>query len=59
MRGKMKLEAREWDTGYKCYDLKADPWEHRDLGVAACGDLLAHAERTFTGLPGQGKVRGR
>jgi glucan phosphoethanolaminetransferase (alkaline phosphatase superfamily) len=57
MRGKMKLEAREWDTGYKCYDLIQDPLERDDLGPKACGDLLSLTERTFKGLPGQNKAR--
>lgn len=53
MQKNMKLESRAWDTGYKCYDLDTDPFELRDLGVAACGDLADRAERTFKRLPGQ------
>jgi arylsulfatase A-like enzyme len=54
MRQNMKLEARAWDRGYKCYDLLEDPFELRDLGVDACGDLKTLALRTFGRLPGQG-----
>jgi glucan phosphoethanolaminetransferase (alkaline phosphatase superfamily) len=57
MRRNMKLEARAWDSGWKCYDLASDPFEKHDLGIAACGELHAHALRTFGRLPGEGKER--
>lgn len=53
MRRNMKLEARAWDTGWKCYDVERDPFETTDLGPAACGDLLDHTLKTFGGLPGR------
>jgi glucan phosphoethanolaminetransferase (alkaline phosphatase superfamily) len=53
MRKNMKLEARAWDTGWRCYDVLADPYEQQDLGPAACGDLVDHARRTFGRLPGR------
>jgi arylsulfatase A-like enzyme len=53
MRANRKLEAREWDTGWHCYDLARDPDEADDLGVAACGDLLDVALATFGRLPGK------
>jgi glucan phosphoethanolaminetransferase (alkaline phosphatase superfamily) len=53
MRKNMKLEARAWDKGWRCYDVLADPYEERDLGPAACGDLVDHAVRTFGRLPGR------
>jgi glucan phosphoethanolaminetransferase (alkaline phosphatase superfamily) len=51
MRGPRKLEAREWDSHWNCYDVLADPREEHDLGPAACGDLPALAERVYGGLP--------
>jgi glucan phosphoethanolaminetransferase (alkaline phosphatase superfamily) len=51
MRGPRKLEAREWDSRWHCYDVLADPHEERDLGSAACGDLPALAQRVYGGLP--------
>jgi glucan phosphoethanolaminetransferase (alkaline phosphatase superfamily) len=51
MRGSLKLEAREWDRAWHCYDVLADPREERDLGAAACGDLLGIATKTYGGLP--------
>ncbi len=53
MRRNMKIEARAWDTGWKCYDVERDPFETTDLGVAACGDLLDRTIKTFGGLPGR------
>ena len=51
MRGARKLEGREWDNAWHCYDVLADPREQHDLGPAACGDLPALAERVYGGLP--------
>jgi arylsulfatase A-like enzyme len=51
MRGTRKLEAREWDFDWHCWDVAADPFERRDLGVAACGDLRDVANRLLGGLP--------
>ena len=48
----MKLEARAWDTGWKCYDLLADPEERTNLGPEACGDLKQRALETFKRVPG-------
>jgi glucan phosphoethanolaminetransferase (alkaline phosphatase superfamily) len=53
MRGPLKLEARAWDTGYKCYDVSVDPLEQYDLGAEACGELLPLARRTFRRVPGE------
>jgi arylsulfatase A-like enzyme len=52
MRGPMKLEAREWDRTWHCYDVIADPREERDLGPEACGDLPTLADGLFGGPPG-------
>ena len=51
MRGSRKLEAREWEKRWHCYDVLADPREERDLGPEGCGDLPATAERVYGGLP--------
>jgi hypothetical protein len=54
MQKNLKLEARSWDPGWKCYDVEADPGERADLGVDACGGLLGAAMSTYGRLPGQG-----
>jgi arylsulfatase A-like enzyme len=51
MRGSLKLEAREWDFEWHCWDVASDPFERRDLGVRACGDLVDIAQRSLGGLP--------
>jgi arylsulfatase A-like enzyme len=51
MRGKMKLEGREWDDHWRCYDVLADPREAQDLGPAACGELAPFADKAFGGPP--------
>lgn len=52
MRGPRKLEAREWDNRWHCFDVIADPREEHDLGAEACGDLPVIAQRVYGGLPG-------
>ena len=54
MQRNLKLEARSWDPGWKCYDLEQDPYERVDLGPGACGGLLDAAMQTYGRLPGQG-----
>jgi glucan phosphoethanolaminetransferase (alkaline phosphatase superfamily) len=51
MQGGLKLEGREWDNQWHCYDVLADPREEHDLGPAACGDLVPLAEKIHGGLP--------
>jgi len=51
MRGSRKLEAREWDADWHCWDVRADPAEQRDLGRATCGDLADSALRLFGSTP--------
>ncbi|MBK8256367.1 MAG: sulfatase-like hydrolase/transferase [Polyangiaceae bacterium] len=53
MRGSLKVEGREWNAGYRCYDVLADPLEKNDLG-AACNDLVDYANKVF-GEPPSGK----
>lgn len=52
MSGAKKLEAREWDMTWHCFDVLEDPREQHDLGAAACGDLATRAEALHGGLPG-------
>jgi glucan phosphoethanolaminetransferase (alkaline phosphatase superfamily) len=52
MLGTRKLEARQWDGAWHCFDLATDPREERDLGSGACAPLVPEAERIFGGLPG-------
>jgi hypothetical protein len=51
MSGRKKLEAREWDFDWHCWDVLADPLERSDLGPAACGRLAEAAGMWFHGLP--------
>jgi len=57
MQRNLKLEARSWDPGWKCYDVEADPSESENLGLERCSGLVAAAMRTYGRLPGQGVVR--
>ncbi len=52
MRGFTKLEGREWEKTWHCYDVAADPLEKHDLGPEGCGDLPALAEKRHGGFPG-------
>jgi glucan phosphoethanolaminetransferase (alkaline phosphatase superfamily) len=51
MLGERKLEAREWEKRWHCYDVAADPREEHDLGPEGCGELPTAAERVYGGLP--------
>lgn len=51
MRGLHKLEARQWDGAWHCFDLANDPAERRDLGPDGCADLLPEATKVLGGLP--------
>jgi hypothetical protein len=57
MKKNLKLEARSWDPGWKCYDLEADPEEFVNLGPEGCAELVPLAMRTFGKLPGQNVAR--
>ena len=52
MRGFLKLEGREWDDQWRCFDVAADPFEKHDLGPSGCGDLPELAEKVHGGFPG-------
>ena len=52
LRGLRKLATTQDEGGpWRCHDLGVDPDETRDLGEAACADLLAVAEGDGRGQP--------
>jgi len=51
MRGSLKLFASAEDSDWHCFDVASDPWEMRDLGPGACGDLRTVAEGAGRGTP--------
>jgi hypothetical protein len=51
MQGPLKLEAREWDDEFHCFDLLADPLEETNLGEEACAPLPELARRAFGPMP--------
>lgn len=52
MRGPLKLEARQWDPDWHCWDVLADPLEQHELGAKACGSLADEAISLFGTRPG-------
>lgn len=57
VQGTKKLIAREWDLGWRCYDVATDPREERDLGVEACADLVDWAHAVHGGRPHETDAR--
>jgi len=57
MQKNLKVEARSWDVGWKCFDIAADPLETERLDLNKCGDLVERAQRAYGRLPGQGVAR--
>jgi len=51
MQGPLKLEAREWDFDWHCWNVLADPREEHELGTKACHPLDQLANQLFGGLP--------
>jgi glucan phosphoethanolaminetransferase (alkaline phosphatase superfamily) len=51
MQGRMKIEAREWDYEYHCFDVLADPDEQVNLGEARCAPLPDLARATYHVMP--------
>lgn len=51
IHGKRKVMALAGDDHYRCYDLESDPEEEKDLGEAACPDLVSAARDRFRVLP--------
>ena len=54
MQQSLKLEARAWDTGWKCHDVAKDPLELQNLDLSECRDLVKLANLAYGRLPGQG-----
>ncbi len=53
MQGRMKIEAREWDNEFHCFDVLNDPEESTDLGEAACAPLPSLARNLIGKMPVQ------
>ncbi|AUX39898.1 hypothetical protein SOCE26_012930 [Sorangium cellulosum] len=51
MHGPMKIEAREWDGEFHCFDVLADPLELTNLGEQACAPLPDLARALFHEMP--------
>jgi arylsulfatase A-like enzyme len=56
MRGPIKLQAREWDADYRCFDLRNNP-EETGFGLIApaCAPLREQAQVWFKRFPGEGR----
>jgi arylsulfatase A-like enzyme len=51
MRNAVKLESREFDTDWHCWNTAIDPYEQHDLGGDACPELRSAALAFFGRLP--------
>jgi glucan phosphoethanolaminetransferase (alkaline phosphatase superfamily) len=51
MQGPMKIEAREWDNEFHCFDLRSDPEEQQNLGEEGCAPLPDVARQWFGPMP--------
>jgi len=51
MQGPLKVQAREWDNEYHCFDLRSDPEESQNLGEGACGSLPLLARSFYHHMP--------
>jgi glucan phosphoethanolaminetransferase (alkaline phosphatase superfamily) len=51
MQGPLKLEAREWDNEYHCFNVLDDPEEANNLGEQACWPMPDLARRTYHVMP--------
>jgi hypothetical protein len=51
MQGPLKLEAREWDNEYHCFNVIDDPEESVNLGEDACWPLPDLARATYAVMP--------
>jgi hypothetical protein len=50
-KGTLKLEAREFDADWHCWDFARDRYEKHDLGTEACTELKSAAEGFFGRRP--------
>jgi glucan phosphoethanolaminetransferase (alkaline phosphatase superfamily) len=53
MRGFDKVLAREWDSGWLCYDVRVDPTEQNPRPLDDCANLVHLAEQAHGRLPGR------
>jgi glucan phosphoethanolaminetransferase (alkaline phosphatase superfamily) len=51
MQGPMKIEAREWDGEFHCFNVLTDPFELNNLGEGPCAPLPDLARQTFHSMP--------
>jgi glucan phosphoethanolaminetransferase (alkaline phosphatase superfamily) len=51
MQGPTKLEAREWDSEFHCFDVRQDPAEQSNLGERYCAPLADVARARFHVMP--------
>jgi arylsulfatase A-like enzyme len=51
MQGPMKVEAREWDGEFHCFNVLADPDELTNLGESACAPLPDVARALYHVMP--------
>jgi glucan phosphoethanolaminetransferase (alkaline phosphatase superfamily) len=51
MQGPLKLEAREWDNEYHCFNVLDDPEEQNNLGEEACWPLPDLARAVYHVMP--------
>lgn len=51
MQGPMKIEAREWDGEFHCFNVLDDPDEVKNLGEPACAPLPALARELYHVMP--------
>ncbi len=51
MQGSRKIEAREWDNQFHCFDVLEDPDEQIDLGERMCAPLPDLAREIFPHMP--------
>jgi arylsulfatase A-like enzyme len=51
VRGALKVESRELDADWRCFDVARDPHEQHDLGAGSCTELKGAAEGFFGLLP--------
>ncbi len=51
MQGPMKIEAREWDGEFHCFNVLEDPDELNNLGEGPCTPLAELARQTYHAMP--------
>jgi hypothetical protein len=47
----MKIEAREWDGEFHCFNVLEDPDELNNLGEGPCTPLTELARQTYHAMP--------